>query len=87
MAWSVLGRDDNATLDQLFEKQLDYYGRVSLQQSNSGYIQGRWDISCPENFTAFGGMLVIAHRRELIHTIMLFYGCFAFHRQLMFTLD
>ena len=39
MAWSVLGRDANATLDRLFERQLEYYGNVSLQQSDSGYIQ------------------------------------------------
>ena len=36
---SVLGRDANATLDRLFERQLEYYGNVSLQQSDSGYIQ------------------------------------------------
>eukprot|EP00035_Acanthoeca_spectabilis_P012788 m.232337 g.232337 ORF g.232337 m.232337 type:complete len:811 (-) comp15713_c0_seq4:140-2572(-) len=54
MAWSVLGRDGNRTLDALFARQLEYYGTVSLDQSPAGYIQGRWDISCPENFTAFG---------------------------------
>ena len=44
---STLGRDTNYTLDRLFAKQLEYYGNVSLTQSASGYIQGRWDISCP----------------------------------------
>eukprot|EP01051_Picozoa_sp_SAG22_P007383 SAG22_NODE_518_length_9512_cov_5.735897_5_plen_203_part_00 len=59
MAWSVLGARPEAspTIHDAFAKQLQYYGEVSHQSpytGASGYIQGRWGMSCPENFTSFG---------------------------------
>lgn len=59
MAWSVLGAPGRAgpSIHDAFAKQLRYYGEVSLASPYtgvSGYIQGRWGMSCPENFTAFG---------------------------------
>jgi hypothetical protein len=65
MAWSVLGQRPPSAAGQpsvpsihdAFAKQLRYYGDVSHASpytGASGYIQGRWGMSCPENFTSFG---------------------------------
>eukprot|EP01050_Picozoa_sp_SAG11_P004810 SAG11_NODE_317_length_10836_cov_7.445469_6_plen_274_part_00 len=60
MAWSILNKPiakASPTIHDAFAKQLQYYGEVSHQSpftGASGYIQGRWGMSCPENFTSFG---------------------------------